>query len=128
MPVAPADPAANGVTAALHLLPSGRLPSDPAAVLAAGQFESVVHELLERFDVVIVDTSPLLAVSDALPLLTQVDAVVLVARLFLTRRSVVKQLNELLLRTPDTNVVGVVANGVRRSPGAYAYPYGYAST
>jgi Mrp family chromosome partitioning ATPase len=108
----------------LWVLPSGSRPGDPAAVLASGGLEPTLRELAARFDVVIIDSSPVLAVSDPVPLLSSVDGVVLVARLNLTTHKAVDQLNEVLNRVPRVNVLGVVANDLRESTGMYAFDYG----
>lgn len=107
--------------ARLRILPSGHTPSDPVAVLTAGGLATVLQQLSAENDVVIVDSSPLLVVSDAVPLLTAVDGVLLVCRLKLTTTTDVAQLNDLLDRVPDAPVLGVVANDVREPVGSYAY-------
>ena len=64
----------------LTVLPAGSLPPDPAALLGSTAMASVVEELRDRFDVVIYDSPPVLAVTDALVLGDQMDGVVLVMR------------------------------------------------
>ena len=80
-----------------------------------------------RFDIVIVDSAPLLAVADTVPLLEHVDAVVIVARLGLSTRDSADRLKALLERVPRANIAGVVTNDVH-SGGfrgeSYSY-YGY---
>lgn len=109
----------------LSVLTSGRTPRDPAALLAGGPVEGVLRDLETTHDIVIVDTSPLLPVSDAAPLLAAVDGVLIVSRLGVTTRHAVEQLTGLLARVPNVNVLGVVANDVREQAG-YGYGgYGY---
>jgi tyrosine-protein kinase Etk/Wzc len=50
----------------LTLLPAGRIPPNPAELLSSGRFEALVKQVSERFDLVIVDTPPILAVTDAM--------------------------------------------------------------
>jgi Mrp family chromosome partitioning ATPase len=59
------------------------------------------------------DSSPLLPVSDAVPLLGVVDGVLIVCRMGTTTRHAVKQLKEILSRVPNANVLGVIANDVK---------------
>ncbi len=61
-------------------LPSGSLPPDPAALLESAAMHSLVAELSERFDIVIYDTPPLLAVTDALVLADHIDGAILMVR------------------------------------------------
>jgi len=100
---------------------SGLVVHDPAALLATGPLEAVLDAITAKHDIVIIDSSPLLAVSDAVPLLRAVDGVLIVSRLGITTRQAVKRLRELLSRVPDAEVLGVVANDVNLDA---AYGYG----
>lgn len=104
----------------LTLLSSGKLTGDPAALLAGSRLVRVISLLRASHEVVIIDSPPLLAVSDAVALLATVDGVLLVTRLRATPISAVEQLNDLLERVRDANILGVVANDTLQSPG-----YGY---
>ncbi len=64
----------------LTVLPAGSLPPDPTALLESEAMRSLVSELSSMFDIVIYDTPPVLAVSDALVLSEQLDGVILLAR------------------------------------------------
>jgi Mrp family chromosome partitioning ATPase len=79
-------------------------------VLAARRVREVLDWLAERHDVVVIDSPPLLAVSDAIPLFSVVDGVIIVARLGVTTRDASRRLTNALERIPQGNVVGVVAN------------------
>lgn len=107
----------------LRLLVSGQPSSDPAALLAGVGLLRVLNRLQTLSDIVIIDSPPLLAVSDAVALLPAVDGVLLVSRLKVTPTSAVQELNDLLGRVPDVNVLGVVANDVRERIG-YGDGYG----
>jgi Mrp family chromosome partitioning ATPase len=76
--------------------------------------------------VVLIDSAPVLAVADTVPLLRYADAVVFVGRLGITTRDTAKRLREFLTRVPDVNLLGLVANDLSRlGAGAYGYGYGY---
>jgi capsular exopolysaccharide synthesis family protein len=96
----------------LTVLTAGPLPANPPAVLGSDQFRDMLAQLTERFDVVLIDSPPLLLVSDALTLVNEVDGVLLVARMSSTTRDAARRLVQSVQRVPDVNVLGVVANDV----------------
>jgi polysaccharide biosynthesis transport protein len=78
-------------------IPSGRLGVDPTKVLASAQVRDLIAELARDFDLVVVDSPPLMAVSDARLLAPNMDATIFVVRWGKTHREVVQQgLRELL--------------------------------
>ena len=112
----------------LYCLPSGPLPPNPAELLASARMGEVIAELQEAVDYVLIDTPPLLPVSDALSVARHVDGVILTARLYATTLDEVRQARDLLDRA-GARVIGVVADGVRRRDGYYVrrgYGYTYA--
>jgi Mrp family chromosome partitioning ATPase len=75
----------------------------------------------------VVDTPPLTAVSDAFPLLSKVDGVIIVGRVGRNRRDVAQRLHETLTGA-GAPLLGVIANGFkarRNAPYSYAYDYSY---
>lgn len=97
----------------MHLLASGSDTSDPAALLGSAQLKTVLAEAAANYDLVLLDSPPVLSVSDAIPLATAVDAVIVVARSEFTTRDAALQCRQALKRVPTVTVLGVVANGVR---------------
>jgi Mrp family chromosome partitioning ATPase/capsular polysaccharide biosynthesis protein len=134
-PVAPKDAAngsgssngsnGNGAGGKLLLLPSGAAPADPGAVLASKRFRLLLSELAERHDIVLIDSSPLLPVSDALPLLSIVDGVVLTSRVGVTTRGAARHVVQSVKRVPGAAILGVVANDVKLSEGQHYGYYGH---
>jgi len=119
-----APPSGNGAVAtavepggpgAVWALASGPPVPNPPALLASGAMADLVRSAAEDYDRVLIDAPGPLAVSDVMPLLGIVDAIVLVARLGHTREQAAAQLHQLLARTPTAPVLGVVANGVPRA-------------
>jgi succinoglycan biosynthesis transport protein ExoP len=110
----------------LTLLPAGFTPPNPAVLIESGAFRSVVRHMADSHDVVIIDSTPLISVSDVIPLLGHVDAVVLVARSGKTDTRGARHAAEVIGRVPNVNFVGVVVNdlGVEE---ATAYGAGYGS-
>jgi Mrp family chromosome partitioning ATPase/capsular polysaccharide biosynthesis protein len=111
---------------AVTLLLSGSRPANPPAVLASERVAHVLDRLRETNDVVLIDSAPLLAVTDTVPLLRYADAAIFVGRLGLTTRDTAKRLAGFLERIPDVNLLGVVANDLSQFEAAgYGYGYGY---
>ena len=114
----------------IALLLSGATPANPPAVLASERIVEVLDELRERYDIVLIDSAPLLAVTDTVPLLRYADAALFVGRLGVTTRDTAKRLVEFLDRVPGVNLLGIVANDLSRVDAAgygYGYGYGYGS-
>jgi len=117
--------ASNGRTDAegvLHLLPCGTIPPAADEFLESERVSLVLEELAGKFDVVLIDAPPLLAVGDAQTLSAKVDAIVVVARLGIHHR----QLQEFArqLRNCRAAILGFVLTGVSHGD-SYSYGYGY---
>ncbi len=106
---------------ALHVLFAGRLPHNPAELLASGRLIEIIAELAEQGTMVIIDAPPLNPVADAQSLLnlSVIDGALLVARLGLTTRDDVHRART-ALDNHMVRPVGVVVTGLRDSSG-----YGY---
>jgi non-specific protein-tyrosine kinase len=104
----------------LWVLPSGPQPPNPAELLGSRRMQNIIRELQGQADVILFDSPPVLAVTDAAVLATQVDAVVMVNQAGRTRRSMAQRGVEELRRV-GANLLGVVLN--RLSPGQDGYYY-----
>ncbi|MBF4162539.1 polysaccharide biosynthesis tyrosine autokinase [Nocardioides acrostichi] len=102
---------------------SGPIPPNPSELLESQMFRGLVESLLEEYDSVIVDTPPLVAVTDAAVVATAADAVIVVAR---ANRTKAPELRRALLglRAVDARIAGVVLNRVTMDSNAY-YQYSY---
>ena len=108
----------------LHVLPTGPRPPNPAEMLSSNRMEEQMHEWAQQFDRVVIDTAPLLAVSDTQALAVRADAAVLVARAGVTRKRALLRARDLLWRV-NAPVAGVVVNDVDlRLENFYTYRYG----
>jgi succinoglycan biosynthesis transport protein ExoP len=107
----------------LYCLTSGPLPPNPAELLQSSRMADIVRELEQLADYVLIDTPPVLPVSDAIALAPNADAVILTVRLNSTTRDEIIQVRGLLERA-GTHVIGVVAGGVKVRRGHY-YRRGY---
>jgi capsular exopolysaccharide synthesis family protein len=119
-------PETNGTTPDhVSLIPAGAEPANPSVVLASKPALALLSEASERFDITLIDTPPLLPVSDTIPLLSQVDGIVMVARSGVTDRRIARRAAEIISRVPETNVLGVVLNDLEAGPGSgYGGYYG----
>jgi hypothetical protein len=99
----------------LRLLASGTTASDPAALLGGEVVTRLLAQAAESYDVVLIDSPAFLAVSDAIPLATAVEGVVVVTRPDFTTRDAAERFRRVLDRLPQVRVLGLVANGIRRS-------------
>jgi polysaccharide biosynthesis transport protein len=95
------------------LLAGGPAPNPPA-LLASEAMSSLLRSAAEEYDYVLIDSPPLLEVSDAMPLLHQVDGIIIVARMGHTRTTSAERLTKLLQRTASAPLLGAVANCVPR--------------
>jgi succinoglycan biosynthesis transport protein ExoP len=102
------------------------LPPNPGELIESHAMQTLLDQAKAMYDLIIIDTPPLTAVSDAFPLLSKVDGVIIVGRVGRNRRDIAERLHETLTGA-GAPLLGVVANGVKASgPGSYAYAYDYA--
>lgn len=95
----------------LKLLPAGPHPPNPAELISSKRMVDLLEGFLTQFDRVIVDTPPVLSVSDSLPLVSVADAVVMVVRSGVARKKGALRSRSLMERA-NGHLVGVVLNGV----------------
>lgn len=93
----------------LWLLPAGPQPPNPADLLASNAMEELLKTLRERFDQVVVDTPPVLMVTDATVLSSVVDGVVLVTESQVTGRSALARTHR-ILEGAGARIIGCVLN------------------
>jgi capsular exopolysaccharide synthesis family protein len=111
------------------LVAGASLPPNPGELIESHAMETLLQQAQSLYDLIVIDTPPLTAVSDAFPLLRKVDGVVIVGRVGRNRRDVAQRLHE-TLSGAGAPLLGVIANGFkarRNAPYAYAYDYSYRS-
>jgi capsular exopolysaccharide synthesis family protein len=104
----------------LEVMPSGTMPANPSALLSSKTTPRALELARGRADIVFIDSPPLLAVSDALPLTGLVDGVVLVVRSGVTERRALERAKEQLDRV-GARVLGIVLNGLSSRDARYYY-------
>jgi Mrp family chromosome partitioning ATPase len=109
------------VQGVLQLFPAGTLPPSAGEFLQDTRLTDALHAIAERFDIVLIDAPPLLAVGDAMTLSTDVDAIVVVTRLGRVQRPMLHELAR-QLRAVRASVLGYVATGAEHGD-SYSYMY-----
>jgi Mrp family chromosome partitioning ATPase len=118
----PADARPHG--GELAMVPAGEHHGNLAMALSSEEMRRTLASAAEIYGTVIIDSPPLLAVADGLPLLSEADAVVVVTRMGTSTRDSARRLLAELRRVPDVFIAGIVVNGI--SPRVYrARSYGY---
>jgi tyrosine-protein kinase Etk/Wzc len=111
----------------LHLIPRGKAPPNPSELLMHERFSTLMAELSSEYDLILVDTPPILAVTDAAIIGQLAGSSLLVARYGLNS---VKEVDAALTRFAQNNVEikGAILNCMERRAsneyGYYAYEYG----
>lgn len=108
----------------LYFIPSGPIPPNPSELLGSNRMKELLKELQEQADFVIFDSPPVIAVTDALVLATQVDGVVLILDFGKVPREAAKQTKELLEKV-KANILGVILNKIDMEKEGQYYPYYY---
>lgn len=118
----------NTNVANLSVLLAGAIPPNPVELLDSEQMSDVLARLKERFDMVVIDSPPLIPVADPAALANRVDGVIIVARAGSTHR---KRLGEAvkIVEHSGAKLLGVLLNGLspKDAPGEYEYYYSYRS-
>ncbi len=114
-----ADAAQSTLVDSFFVLPCGSRPKDPAELLSRPEFEQLLEVLRQKYDYVIIDTPPVLAVTDPTSVAPRVDGVLIAMRLSRHTRDLGRRTLE-QLRDVGATLSGIVINGVEEADG-----YGY---
>ncbi len=113
----------------LSVLPCGALPSNAANLLSGTRMRVLLQELREQFDIIVLDTPPVLATADAGIVASLTDGVLLVVRAGTTDKNAAQRACQQLANV-GARVIGTVLNdpgGEVAKEGDYYYPYDYAA-
>jgi tyrosine-protein kinase Etk/Wzc len=108
----------------LSIIPSGILPPNPSELLSSSRMEELIERLKESFDIILFDTPPIIAVTDAAILSTKVDGTILVVSAGQTNFDAVVRAKS-LLDNVNAYILGALLNGVEVGGmyGTYYYYY-----
>ncbi|WP_034691084.1 GumC family protein [Kaistella palustris] len=116
----------SGLHENLSIIDSGTIPPNPTDLLEDNRLKELIDSLVTRFDYVLIDSAPMMMVSDTFHLLSSADVVVYVTRAKYTQKQLLDYVNTV---AADENVakIGVVLNDVNKDELRYGYggKYGY---
>lgn len=95
----------------LNILASGSLPQAPAELLMSPAMDTLLAKLRDNYDIILIDSPPVLAVADAIILGPKADAVILVYRVGMTARSLLYRTKTQLVQS-GAQVKGIVLNNI----------------
>jgi non-specific protein-tyrosine kinase len=104
----------------LHVLTSGPVPPNPAEILGSQRMNEVLAMLRDTAEYVLIDTPPIIAVTDAAVLAPRVDGVLLVINAGKTRRDLAVKARDMLQQV-NARLLGVVLNNATLDKSAYVY-------
>ena len=109
----------------LSIISRGKSPANPSELLSSTQFKALLEQLSEKFDHVIIDTPPVLAVTDGIIISQYTGVNLVIARYAKTQ---MKELELTLNRFEQAGVKvnGFILNDIQRSSAGYGYGYNYA--
>jgi capsular exopolysaccharide synthesis family protein len=110
----------------LSIIPSGKLPPNPSELLDSDRMKELLNRWKKEYDIVLLDSPPLLTVSDSRILAAEVEETLLVAAYGETNRHMISQTSELLEQL-SIKPLGYILNKVdiHKEYGYYGYYYGY---
>jgi capsular exopolysaccharide synthesis family protein len=106
----------------LSFISSGPVASHPADLLASSRMKDLLRELRAQFDYILIDTPPVIPVTDAAIIGAQADGVLMVIKAGETQRGIVRRTDE-LLNQAQAKVVGHVLTGIEYFVPNYIYRY-----
>ena len=105
---------------ALHVIPAGSIPPDPADLLESSVMVELLRQAEEAYDLVVIDTSPVGSVADAIPLLRETSGTLIVTRLGVSERGSNARLRDTLVNV-GVPILGLVIDSAKLDA-----PYGSA--
>jgi len=108
----------------LDIITSGNIPPNPTEMIASNRMTTMLEELKQMYDMILIDTPPLLAVTDAQIAATKSDGVVLVIDQGKVKKEVALKATK-SLELVKARLLGVVLNNVKRSAKDQTYYYYY---
>ena len=110
----------------LDIITSGIIPPNPSELLASRRMDEALRDLKEKYDYILFDSPPVIAVTDSMVMANKVDLLILAIRVDQADKNVVRRTKE-LLENINVDIAGVVINGIQphRYYNSYEYNYYY---
>ncbi|MCW8039096.1 MULTISPECIES: polysaccharide biosynthesis tyrosine autokinase [Acinetobacter] len=110
--------------AGLSVITRGKNPTNPSELLSSAKFAAMLEQLTPMFDHIIIDTPPVLAVTDGI-IISQYTGVNLVIARYAKTQMKELELTVNRFEQVDVKVNGIILNDIQRAAGGYGYGYGY---
>ena len=114
----------NNVYTGLDVITSGKVPSNPSEILNSNAIKELLKELSSHYDYILLDTPPIVLVSDPITISTYSDAVILTVAYSETEKEIAKKCVD-SLRQVNANIIGTVLNKVPVTKQNKYYYYSY---
>ena len=110
----------------LFILTAGGLPPNPSELLGSDRMSQLINNLEQKWDMILLDSPPLIAVTDASMISAEIDALALVVKVGSTERSAVDRALD-TMRNVKAPLIGAIMNSASHESlgGKYAYYYSY---
>lgn len=108
----------------LSIMTSGPIPPNPSELLSSKRFKELMESFEQYFDMIIIDSPPVLAVTDAVIMSTIADGTIMVTNVETNNRVHLIKAKEVLKKS-DANILGIVLNNVEKSSKDDYYYYEY---
>jgi len=112
----------------LHVITSGFIPPNPSEIISSRRTDTLINELKQKYDYIIFDAPPIIAVTDPLILAKKVDMMLLVVKIDATEKDIIKRSKEMIANV-ESSFTGTIANGIvaHKYYRGYSYYYYYYS-
>lgn len=107
----------------LSVIPSGPIPPNPSEMLESKRMGALLEELKQRFDIIIIDTPPVLAVTDSQIVAAQCEGVIMVIDSGRVKKDAALKAKA-SLELVNARIIGVVINNIKRNDAEDYYYYG----
>ncbi len=108
----------------LDIITSGPIPPNPAELLSSYRFSELIHSLYPLYNFIIIDTPPVMGISDSLIVSSQTDGVIMVVKSGKTPKEAAQEARR-MLEGVNAKILGVVLNSVSQADMRYSYYYNY---
>ena len=111
----------------LDFITSGLIPPNPSELIQSDAFKTILSDLKERYDIILIDNPPVGIVSDGIHILAQADIPIYIFKANFSKRIFAERVEE-LFKVQKIQKLNVILNGVENNNSIYGYGYQYSYT
>lgn len=108
----------------LDFISAGPIPPNPSELILSSNFQTILEELKQRYDIVVIDNPPVGLVADGVQILSKADVPIYIFKAHYSKRIFANRIND-LFEMNQIEHLNVVLNGTKNFKGKYGYGYGY---